>query len=279
MVVSGHPNGACSTLVAALTLCLLSIGTAQAELFWPHSRSWGWDDYGPFRSHHYRSWGWGDYEPFRQRRQRANKGFELEQKPKSLEVVKGRLRVIISVADEKTHIRRRHIARPFLSINGSAGPPHARRRIQRHWQGSLASLQYLQCSPDALHAADHLVRDRAPCRGFARPSGFSRLHSLGEGLCRSTLASHEAGHSRDHRAQQCRSGPNSEPTPFFQIKTASSSRESRPTPPRGKRSPQSHQLLLRSAKHSVTRSRQPPACHRSGAAKPMVPISVLSAAN
>ena len=57
MAVSRHPNGACSTLMAALTLCLLSIGTAQAELFWPHSRSWGWDDYGPFRSHHYRSWG------------------------------------------------------------------------------------------------------------------------------------------------------------------------------------------------------------------------------
>ena len=33
MAVSRHPNGACSTLMAALTLCLLSIGTAQAELF------------------------------------------------------------------------------------------------------------------------------------------------------------------------------------------------------------------------------------------------------
>ena len=87
---------ACSTLMAALTLCLLSIGTAQAELFWPHSRSWGWDDYEPFWSHHYRSWRWGDYEPFRQRRQRANKGYELEQKPKSLEVVKGPLQVIMT---------------------------------------------------------------------------------------------------------------------------------------------------------------------------------------
>ena len=104
MAVSRHPNGACSTLMAALTLCLLSIGTAQAELFWPHSRSWGWDDYGPLRSHHYRSWGWGNYEPFRQRRHRANKGYELEQKPKSLEVLKGPLQIIISIADQKISV-------------------------------------------------------------------------------------------------------------------------------------------------------------------------------
>ena len=104
MAVSRHPNGACSTLIAALTLCLLSVGTAQAELFWPHSRSWGWDDYGPVRSHHYRSWGWGDYEPFRQRRQRANKGYELGHKPKSLEVVKGPLQIIISIADQKISV-------------------------------------------------------------------------------------------------------------------------------------------------------------------------------
>ena len=49
----------------------------------------GWDDYEPLRSHHYRSWGWGDYEPYRQKRQRANKGHELEQKPKFQEIVKG----------------------------------------------------------------------------------------------------------------------------------------------------------------------------------------------
>jgi len=90
--------------MAALMLCLLSIGTAQAELFWPHSRSWGWDDYGPVRPHQYRSWGWGDYEPFRQKRQRANKGYELPQKPKSLEAVKGPLQIIISIADQKISV-------------------------------------------------------------------------------------------------------------------------------------------------------------------------------
>jgi hypothetical protein len=31
-------------LSAALTFCLLPIGTAQAELFGPHNRSWGWDE-------------------------------------------------------------------------------------------------------------------------------------------------------------------------------------------------------------------------------------------
>ena len=64
----------------------------------------GWDDYGPFRSHHYRSWGWDDYEPFRQKRHRTNKGYELEKKPRSLEVVKGPLQIIISIADQKISV-------------------------------------------------------------------------------------------------------------------------------------------------------------------------------
>jgi len=54
----------------------IATGTAQAELFWSHYRSWGWNNYGPFRSHHYRSWGWDDYEPFGQKRHRTNKGYE-----------------------------------------------------------------------------------------------------------------------------------------------------------------------------------------------------------
>ena len=71
-----------AALSVALALSLVPTGTAQAELFWSHYRSGGWDDYGPFRSHHYRSWGWDDYEPFRQKRHRTNKGYELEKKPK-----------------------------------------------------------------------------------------------------------------------------------------------------------------------------------------------------
>jgi hypothetical protein len=93
-----------AALSAAIALSVVSTGTAQAELFWPHYRSWGWDDYGSVGPHHYRSWGWGDYEPFRQKRQRANKGHELEQKPKSLEVVKGPLQIIISIADQKISV-------------------------------------------------------------------------------------------------------------------------------------------------------------------------------
>ena len=91
-------------LSAALAVWLIPIGAAKAELFGPHYRSWGWDEYGPFRPHHYRSWGWGDYEPFRQKRQRANKSYELEQKPKSQEVVRGPLQIIISIADQRISV-------------------------------------------------------------------------------------------------------------------------------------------------------------------------------
>ena len=93
-----------AALSAAIALSVVSTGTARAELFWPHYRSWAWDDYGPVRPHHYRSWGWGDYEPFRQKRRRANKGYELEQKPKSQEVVKGPLQIIISIADQNISV-------------------------------------------------------------------------------------------------------------------------------------------------------------------------------
>jgi L,D-transpeptidase catalytic domain len=92
----------CAALLAALSV--VPTGTAHAELFWPHYRSWGWDDYGPFRPHHYRSWGWGDYEPYRQRRQRAHKGYELEQKANPQEIAKGPLQIIVSIADQRISV-------------------------------------------------------------------------------------------------------------------------------------------------------------------------------
>jgi hypothetical protein len=92
----------CSALLAALSV--VPTGTAQAELFWPHYRSWGWDDYGSFRTHHYRSWGWGDYESYRTRRQRAHKDFELEQKANPHEVTKGPLQIIVSIADQRISV-------------------------------------------------------------------------------------------------------------------------------------------------------------------------------
>jgi L,D-transpeptidase catalytic domain len=91
-------------LSVAFAVWLIPIGVAKAELFWPHHRSWGWDDYEPLRSHHYRSWGWGDYEPYRQKRQRANKGHESEQKLKSQEIVRGPLQIIISIADQRISV-------------------------------------------------------------------------------------------------------------------------------------------------------------------------------
>ena len=95
----------CAALSAALTVCLLSAGLVKAELFWPHYRSWGGDDYAPFGRHgSYRSWGWGDYEPARRKRQPANKTHELEQKPKSQEVVKGPLQIIVSIADQRISV-------------------------------------------------------------------------------------------------------------------------------------------------------------------------------
>ena len=130
-----------AALSVALALPLIPTGTAQAELFWSHYRSGGADDYGPFRPHHYRSWGWDDYEPFRQKRHRTNRGYELEQKPKSLEVVKGPLQIIISIADQKISVYDDGtlIARSSVST-GVQGHPTPPRRIQRHWQGTLASL-------------------------------------------------------------------------------------------------------------------------------------------
>jgi L,D-transpeptidase catalytic domain len=101
MTIPRRQKTACiHTLSAALAVCLLPMGAAQAELFGPHYRSWGWDDYRP----HYRSWGWDDYEPYRQRRHRAHKGHELEQKAKPQEVAKGPLQIIVSIADQRISV-------------------------------------------------------------------------------------------------------------------------------------------------------------------------------
>ncbi len=92
-------------LSAALAVCLIPIGVAKAERFWPHYGSWGGDEYAPFGRHgSYRSWGWRDYEPYRQKRHRANKGHELEQKPKAQEIVSGPVQIIISIADQRISV-------------------------------------------------------------------------------------------------------------------------------------------------------------------------------
>ena len=86
-----------TALFVALAICVVPMGTAQAELYWPHYRSWGWDDYRP----QYRRW--GDYEPFRQKRQRT-KGYELDKKLKPPEIAKGPLQIIVSIADQKISV-------------------------------------------------------------------------------------------------------------------------------------------------------------------------------
>ena len=52
----------------------------------------------------YRSWGWDDYKPYRQRRRRAHKGYELEQKAKPQEVAKVQLQIIVSIADQRISV-------------------------------------------------------------------------------------------------------------------------------------------------------------------------------
>ncbi|MGC2339586.1 MAG: L,D-transpeptidase, partial [Pseudolabrys sp.] len=109
-----------AALSAALAVCLIPTGTAQAERFGPQYRSWEGYEYAPF-SPHDRSWGTGDYEPVRQKRQRAHtkhksrpeaesqrqrapKSKESELKAKSQEIAKGPLQIIISVADQRISV-------------------------------------------------------------------------------------------------------------------------------------------------------------------------------
>ena len=109
-----------AALSAALAVCLIPIGTAQAGLFGPQYRSWEGYENAPF-SPYDRSWGTGDYEPFTQKRhrahtkhesrpkaesqrQRAPKSHESEPKAKSQEVAKGPLQIIISIADQRISV-------------------------------------------------------------------------------------------------------------------------------------------------------------------------------
>ena len=121
-----------AALSGALAVCLIPIATAQAELFWPQYRSWEGYDNAPF-SRPDRSWSTDDHEPLRQKRQRAHTEHESrpkadpqrqralhreksksktktqevakrEPKPKSQEVAKGPLQIIISIADQRISV-------------------------------------------------------------------------------------------------------------------------------------------------------------------------------
>ena len=73
-------------------------------------------------------------------------------------------------------LRQRRLDRTERRVHGTSRLPHADRRVQRHPEEPLSSLQYLQRRADAVHAAHHLVgRGAARGRG-ARLSGLARLH-------------------------------------------------------------------------------------------------------
>ena len=278
-----------AALLVALAVCLFSMGTAQAEPFGPQYRSWEGYDYAPFSPP---DRGMGDFEPLSRKRQRAHtkhesrpkaesqrhrvpKSNELEPKAKSQEVAKGPLQIIISIADQRIlSLRRWHIDRTLFSIDGSAGAPYTHRRIQRHREGTLASLKYLQRRPHALHAANYLVRDRAACRCLATPSGFTRLHSLGKRLCNSTLASNEARHTGNHCAPRYPPSPDSEPASFFKTENRVQFTRVFGRRPRRERRPHTRDKSYPvSAKCSVARRHKPFTCHRSWSAEKRPPRS------
>ena len=69
-----------AALSAALAVCLISMGTAQAEPFGPQYRSWEGYDYEPFSPP---DRGMGDSEPFSQKRQRSHTTDESRPKAES----------------------------------------------------------------------------------------------------------------------------------------------------------------------------------------------------
>jgi lipoprotein-anchoring transpeptidase ErfK/SrfK len=113
-------------------VCLIPMGTAQAELFGPQYRAWEGYDNAPFSAPD-RSWGTGDHEPFTPKRHRAHTKHESrpnaapqrqralqrnesgpktkakevakrELKARSQEVAKGPLQIIISIADQRISV-------------------------------------------------------------------------------------------------------------------------------------------------------------------------------
>jgi hypothetical protein len=146
-----------AALLAALAVCLFPMGTAaQAEPFEPQYRAWEGYDYAPFSPP---DRAMGDSEPLSQKRQRAHtkhesrpkaesqprrahtidesrpkaesqrqrapKGKESEPKAKVLEVAKGPLQIIISIADQRISVYDDGtlIARSSVST-GVPGHPH-----------------------------------------------------------------------------------------------------------------------------------------------------------
>ena len=188
-----------ATLLAALAVCILSVGTAHAQfLFWPQYRSW-----------------WGDHAPFRHKHQHRHTKSELAKKAQSQDAPKGPLQIIISITDQRVALYDNGalIARSSVSTGVQGHPTPlgifsviSKQRWHRSNIYSAAPMPYMQritWSGIALHAGD--------LPGYPASHGCIRLTIW---LCHSTLASHEARHARDHRARRCPAGRDKQSAPF-----------------------------------------------------------------
>jgi len=90
MSVSGRTNMGPirATIVAAVAVFILPVGTAHAQFpFWPQYRSW-----------------WGDHAPFRHKHHHRHPKSELAKKAQSRDAPKGPLQIIISIADQRVSL-------------------------------------------------------------------------------------------------------------------------------------------------------------------------------
>ena len=139
-----------ATLLAALAVCILSVGTAHAQfLFWPQYRSW-----------------WGDHAPFRHKHQHRHTKSELAKKAQSQDAPKGPLQIIISITDQRVALYDNGalIARSSVSTGVQGHPTPlgifsviSKQRWHRSNIYSAAPMPYMQritWSGIALHAGD-----------------------------------------------------------------------------------------------------------------------------
>jgi hypothetical protein len=77
-----------ATILAALAICLVTTGAADAQfLFWPQHKSW-----------------WGNPAPFRHKHSHRHRKPQLAKKTQAEEAPKGPLQIIISIADQRISV-------------------------------------------------------------------------------------------------------------------------------------------------------------------------------
>ena len=287
-----------AALLAALAVCLFPMGTAaQAEPFEPQYRAWEGYDYAPFSPP---DRAMGDSEPLSQKRQRAHtkheskaesqprrahtidesrpkaesqrqrapKGKESEPKAKFLEVAKGPIQIIISIADQRISVYDDGtlIARSSVStgVQGHPTPVGVFSIIGKElWHRSniysAAPMPYMQritWSGIALHAG--------VLPGHPASHGCIRLaNDFAIRLWRLTKCG-----TRVNCAPRCPPGPNSEPASFFKIENRVQFTRAFGRRLRRERRPHTRDKSYPvSAKYSVARRHKPFTCHRSRSAE------------